>query len=64
MSDTLLTVPKEWKDRALIDKAKKIGGSRWAEEAHFFCEAPRANSPSDPPIEPTTPPPFLSCAWW
>jgi hypothetical protein len=21
--------------------------------AHFFCEAPRANSPSDPPIEPT-----------
>ena len=25
----------------------------WAEEAHFFCEAPRANSPNDPPIEPT-----------
>jgi metallo-beta-lactamase class B len=38
--------------KALIEKAKKIGGSRWAEEAHFFCEAPRANSPSDPPIEP------------
>jgi metallo-beta-lactamase class B len=39
--------------KALIEKAKKTGGSRWAEEAHFFCEAPRANSPSDPPIEPT-----------
>jgi metallo-beta-lactamase class B len=39
--------------KALIEKAKKIGGSRWAEEAHFFCEAPRANSPSDPSIEPT-----------
>ncbi len=38
---------------ALIEKAKKVGGQRWAEEAHFFCEAPRANSPSDPPIEPT-----------
>jgi len=25
----------------------------WAGEAHFFCEAPRANSPNDPPIEPT-----------
>lgn len=25
----------------------------WAEEEHFFCEAPRANSPNDPPIEPT-----------
>ncbi len=39
--------------KALIAKAKKVGGSRWAEEAHFFCEAPRPNSPSDPPIEPT-----------
>lgn len=39
--------------KALIEKAKKTGGARWAEEAHFFCEAPRANSPSDPPIEPT-----------
>ena len=39
--------------KALIEKAKNIGGPRWAEEAHFFCEAPRANSPSDPPIEPT-----------
>src|ERR1700740_1065069 len=24
-----------------------------AGEEHFFCEAPRANSPNDPPIEPT-----------
>lgn len=39
--------------KALIAKAKKVGGSRWAGEAHFFCEAPRPNSPSDPPIEPT-----------
>jgi len=39
--------------KELIGKAKKAGGPRWADEAHFFCEAPRANSPSDPPIEPT-----------
>jgi len=39
--------------KALIVKAKKVGGPRWADEGHFFCEAPRANSPSDPPIEPT-----------
>src|SRR5215471_12695310 len=39
--------------KALIEKAKKAGGSMWADEEHFFCEAPRANSPSDPPIEPT-----------
>jgi len=39
--------------KALIAKAKKAGGAKWAEEAHFFCEAPRANSPNDPPIEPT-----------
>ncbi len=38
--------------KALLEKAKKTGGARWADEAHFFCEAPRANSPSDPPIEP------------
>jgi len=25
----------------------------WAEEEHFFCEAPRADSPNDPPIPPT-----------
>ncbi|HEX5230215.1 MAG TPA: MBL fold metallo-hydrolase [Bryobacteraceae bacterium] len=39
--------------KALIEKAKKVGGPRWADEEHFFCEAPRPNSPSDPPIEPT-----------
>ena len=39
--------------QALVGKAKKAGGPMWAEEAHFFCEAPRANSPNDPPIEPT-----------
>jgi metallo-beta-lactamase class B len=38
--------------KSLIEKAKKTGGARWAEEAHFFCEAPRANSPADPAIEP------------
>jgi glyoxylase-like metal-dependent hydrolase (beta-lactamase superfamily II) len=39
--------------KALIEKARKAGGSMWAGEEHFFCEAPRANSPNDPPIEPT-----------
>ena len=39
--------------KTLIEKTKKAGGERWADEAHFFCEAPRPNSPSDPPIEPT-----------
>jgi len=39
--------------KALIEKARKAGGLMWAGEEHFFCEAPRANSPNDPPIEPT-----------
>ena len=39
--------------KAMIEKTKSNGGARWSEEAHFFCEAPRANSTSDPPIEPT-----------
>jgi metallo-beta-lactamase class B len=39
--------------KALIEKAKKTGGTLWAEEEHFFCEAPRANNPNDPPIAPT-----------
>jgi metallo-beta-lactamase class B len=39
--------------KALIDKAKKTAGAEWAGEAHFFCEAPRANSPNDPPLEPS-----------
>jgi len=45
--------PDSDKVKALIEKAKKAGGPMWAEEEHFFCEAPRANSPNDPPIEPT-----------
>jgi metallo-beta-lactamase class B len=39
--------------KALIEKAKKVAGTRFAETEHFFCEAPRANSPNDPPIEAT-----------
>jgi metallo-beta-lactamase class B len=39
--------------KALIEKAKKAAGSIWADEVHFFCEAPRGNSPSDPIIAPT-----------
>ena len=38
--------------RALVEKAKKTAGTQWAEEAHFFCEAPRGNSPNDPVIAP------------
>jgi metallo-beta-lactamase class B len=39
--------------QALIEKAKKIGGAQWADEAHFFCEAPRANRADDPVIPPS-----------
>jgi metallo-beta-lactamase class B len=39
--------------QALIEKAKKAGGTMWADEEHFFCEAPRANSPNDPVIPAT-----------
>ena len=39
--------------KADIEKAKKDGGTTWANEAHFFCEAPHANRPDDPVIEPT-----------
>ena len=39
--------------KALIEKAKKSAGAQWADEAHFFCEAPRANSATDPVIVPT-----------
>jgi len=38
--------------KALIEKAKQTAGAMWADEAHFFCEAPRANSPNDPVIQP------------
>jgi len=39
--------------QAIVARAKSTAGTMWADEAHFFCEAPRANSPNDPPIEPT-----------
>lgn len=39
--------------KALIEKAKKTGGPMFGDEAHFFCEAPRANNANDPVIEPT-----------
>ena len=39
--------------KALIEKAKKTAGTQFADEAHFFCEAPRGNSATDPIIEPT-----------
>lgn len=38
---------------AHIEKAKKLAGAEWAPEAKFFCLMPRANSPTDPLIEPT-----------
>jgi metallo-beta-lactamase class B len=38
--------------QAIVGRAKAAAGAMWAEEARFFCEAPRANSPNDPPIEP------------
>lgn len=39
--------------RGLIEQAKQAAGAQWAEEARFFCEAPRGNSPDDPAIAPT-----------
>src|ERR1700722_16731417 len=36
--------------KALIEKAKKAGGPMWAQEEHFFCEAPRPNRPDHPGI--------------
>jgi len=38
---------------AMVEKAKKTAGAQWADEEHFFCEAPRANAATDPPITPT-----------
>src|ERR1700694_5737865 len=45
--------PDSGQVKAEIAKAKKDGGAMWATAAHFFCEAPHANSPNDPLIEPT-----------
>jgi metallo-beta-lactamase class B len=39
--------------KADIEKAKKDAGVQWADEAHFFCEAGRANRPDEPVTEPT-----------
>src|SRR5262245_66019866 len=39
--------------QAMLEKAKKTAGTQWADEEHFFCEAPRANAATDPPIKPT-----------
>src|SRR5262245_37428984 len=39
--------------QAMLEKAKKTAGTQWADEEHFFCEAPRANAVTDPPIKPT-----------
>jgi metallo-beta-lactamase class B len=39
--------------QAIVARARTAAGAMWADEARFFCEAPRANSPSDPPIEPS-----------
>jgi metallo-beta-lactamase class B len=38
---------------AMVEKAKKTGSPMFVDEAHFFCEAPRANAATDPPIAPT-----------
>jgi metallo-beta-lactamase class B len=55
-SATLAQAPEPKPDspavQAIVARAKSTAGTMWAEEAHFFCEAPRANSPNDPPIEP------------
>jgi metallo-beta-lactamase class B len=39
--------------KALIEKTKKIAGTKWAEEERFFCEAPRPNRADDPVIPAT-----------
>jgi metallo-beta-lactamase class B len=39
--------------QAMLEKAKQIAGPQWAMEEHFFCEAPRANAATDPPIPAT-----------
>ena len=45
--------PDSPKAKSDVEKAKKTAGKEWANEAHFFCEAPRANNAADPVIEPT-----------
>jgi metallo-beta-lactamase class B len=38
---------------AMIEQAKKAAAPEFTEAVHFWCEAPRANRPDDPPIAPT-----------
>src|SRR5580765_5813232 len=38
---------------AMIESARNAAGPQFAGAVHFWCEAPRANRPDDPPIAPT-----------
>lgn len=38
---------------AMIAQLRRSVGPRWESAVHFWCEAPRANRPDDPPIPPT-----------
>ena len=38
---------------AMITQLRAHVGPRWESAVHFWCEAPRANRPDDPPIPPT-----------
>jgi metallo-beta-lactamase class B len=51
--DAIPPKPDSPEVKALIEKAKKAGGSMWSAEEHFFCEAPRPNRPDDPVIRPS-----------
>ena len=37
----------------LVPTGRVAVGPRWGDAVHFWCEAPRANRPDDPPIPPT-----------
>jgi metallo-beta-lactamase class B len=38
---------------AMIEQARKAAAPQFTDAVHFWCEAPRANRPDDPPIAPT-----------
>lgn len=38
---------------AMIEAARKAAAPEFTDAVHFWCEAPRANRPDDPPIAPT-----------
>jgi metallo-beta-lactamase class B len=44
--------PDSHEAAAHVAKAKKIAGTEWTGEEHFFCEAPRASDANAPMIEP------------